>query len=106
MNALFSITYLSPGSPMATPSSWSSRSRKASAAWASHPKDAATADPGFFAKLFSFGKSDPAQTPGRYRIAVKTDGAVTNVSVQNAQGGSQNGAVGQRIVGLLVEDLK
>jgi outer membrane protein assembly factor BamC len=70
------------------------------------PKDAATAEPGFFAKLFSFGKSDSAQTPGRYRIAVKAEGAVTNVSVQNAQGGPENGAVGQRIVGLLVEDLK
>jgi len=70
------------------------------------PKDAATAEPGFFAKLFSFGKSDSGQTPGRYRIAVKADGERTNVSVQNAQGGPENGAVGQRIVGLLVEDLK
>jgi outer membrane protein assembly factor BamC len=70
------------------------------------PKDAATAEPGFFSKLFSFGKSDPAKTPGRYRIAVKADGERTNVSVQNAQGGPENGAVGQRIVGLLVDDLK
>ena len=70
------------------------------------PKDAATAEKGFFGKLFSFGKSDAAQAPGRYRIAVKTDGAVTNVSVQNAQGGPENGAVGQRIVALLVDDLK
>ena len=70
------------------------------------PKGAATAEKGFFGKLFSFGKSDPAQAPGRYRIAVKTDGAVTNVSVQNAQGGPENGAVGQRIVALLVDDLK
>ena len=70
------------------------------------PKDAATAEPGFFAKLFNFGKSDPAQTPGRYRIAVKADGERTTVSVQNAQGGPENGAVGQRIVGLLVDDLK
>ncbi len=70
------------------------------------PKDAATAEPGFFAKLFSFGKSDPSQSPGRYRIAVKADGARTLVSVQNAQGGPENGEVGQRIVGLLIEDLK
>ena len=69
------------------------------------PKDAATAEPSFFAKLFNFGKSD-AVAPGRYRIAVKGDGERTNVSVQNAQGGPENGAVGQRIVGLLVEDLK
>jgi outer membrane protein assembly factor BamC len=70
------------------------------------PKDVATAEPGFFAKLFSFGKSEVAQAPGRYRIAVKAEGAATQVSVQNAQGGPENSAVGQRIVGLLVEDLK
>ncbi|MDP1692964.1 MAG: outer membrane protein assembly factor BamC [Burkholderiaceae bacterium] len=70
------------------------------------PKDAATAEPGFFAKLLNFGKSDPAQAPGRYRIAVKADGERTNVSVQTAQGGPESGAVGQRIVSLLVEDLK
>jgi outer membrane protein assembly factor BamC len=70
------------------------------------PKDAATAEPSFFAKLFNFGKSDPAQTPGRYRIAVKADGERTTVSVQNTQGGPENGPVGQRIVGLLVDDLK
>jgi outer membrane protein assembly factor BamC len=70
------------------------------------PKDAATADPGFFGKLFNFGKSETPQTPGRYRIAVKADGERTSVSVQNAQGGPENSAVGQRIVALLVEDLK
>ena len=70
------------------------------------PKDAATAEPSFFAKLFKFGKSDPAQTPGRYRIALKADGERTMVSVQNAQGGPESGPVGQRIVGLLVDDLK
>ncbi len=71
------------------------------------PKDAATAEPGFFAKLFNFGRSNPAQAPGRYRIAVKADGEQrTSVSVQNAQGGAESGAVGQRIVGLLVDDLK
>ncbi|MES2956666.1 MAG: outer membrane protein assembly factor BamC [Pseudomonadota bacterium] len=72
------------------------------------PKDAATAaEPGFFAKLFSFARPAPTQAPpGRYRIAVKAEGERTNVSVQNAQGGPENGAVGQRIAGLLVEDLK
>ncbi len=70
------------------------------------PKDAATAEPGFFAKLFSFGRSDPAGAPARYRIALKAEGDRTQVSVQNAQGGPENGAVGQRIVALLVDDLK
>jgi outer membrane protein assembly factor BamC len=70
------------------------------------PKSGATTEPGFFAKLFSFGKSDTTQAPARYRIVVKADGERTNVSVQNAQGGPENGAVGQRIVALLVDDLK
>jgi outer membrane protein assembly factor BamC len=71
------------------------------------PKNAATkAEPGFFAKLFSFGKSDEAATPLRYRIALKADGERTNVSVQNSQGAPEASDVGQRIVALLVEDLK
>jgi outer membrane protein assembly factor BamC len=72
------------------------------------PKDAASAaEPGFFAKMLSFGKSDTGQAPGRYRIVVKADGtAQTQVSVQDAQGAPENGEVGKRIVGLLVEDLK
>ena len=70
------------------------------------PKDAATAEPGFFAKLFNFGRSDPAAAPARYRIAVKGESDRTLVSVQNAQGGPENGAVGQRIIALLVDDLK
>jgi len=56
--------------------------------------------------VFNLGKSETAQAPGRYRIAVKADGERTSVSVQNAQGGPENSAVGQRIVALLVEDLK
>ena len=70
------------------------------------PKSGATSEPGFFAKLFSFGKSDATQAPVRYRIVVKADGERTNVSVQTAQGGPENGTVGQRIVALLVDDLK
>ena len=70
------------------------------------PKKAATnAEPGFFAKLFSFGKSD-ATPPARYRIALKADGERTSVTVQNSQGAPEAGDVGQRIVGLLVDDLK
>jgi outer membrane protein assembly factor BamC len=70
------------------------------------PKNAATnADPGFFGKLFSFGKSDA--TPAvRYRIALKADGERTTVAVQNSQGGPETSEIGQRIVALLVEDLK
>ena len=71
------------------------------------PKDAATAaEPGFFAKLLRFGRSDTPAPAARYRIAVKADGERTNVSVQTAQGGPENGSVGQRIIALLVDDLK
>jgi outer membrane protein assembly factor BamC len=71
------------------------------------PKNAATAaEQGFFSKLFSFGKSDAAGAPVRYRIAVKGEGEKTNVTVQNSQGSPEASDVGQRIVSLLVDDLK
>jgi outer membrane protein assembly factor BamC len=71
------------------------------------PSKAATnTDPGFFSKLFSFGKSDATAAPVRYRIALKGDGEKTNVSVQNSQGAPESGEAAQRIVALLVEDLK
>jgi outer membrane protein assembly factor BamC len=68
------------------------------------PKNAATAaEQGFFSKLFN--KSD-AGAPVRYRIAVKGEGEKTNVSVQNSQGAPEASDVAQRIVSLLVDDLK
>ncbi len=70
------------------------------------PKTTAAAEPGFFAKLLSFGRSETPPAPLRYRIAIKADGERSSVSVLNAQGGPENSAVGQRIVGLLVDDLK
>jgi outer membrane protein assembly factor BamC len=71
------------------------------------PKNAATAaEQGFFSKLFSFGKSDATGAPVRYRIAVKGEGDKTNVTVQNSQGSPEASDVGQRIVSLLVDDLK
>jgi outer membrane protein assembly factor BamC len=69
------------------------------------PKSSGKADPGFFQKLFSFGKSDAA-SPERYRIALKAEGERTQVTVQNSQGAPEGGEIGQRIVALLVEDLK
>jgi outer membrane protein assembly factor BamC len=71
------------------------------------PKNVVTAaEQGFFSKLFSFGKSDNVAAPVRYRIAVKGEGEKTNVTVQNSQGGPEATDVGQRIVALLVDDLK
>jgi outer membrane protein assembly factor BamC len=71
------------------------------------PKSIPKQDEGFFNKIFSFGKEkDAANAPNRYRIAVKGQGEKTTVSVLNSQGAPEGGAVGQRIVSLLVEDLK
>jgi outer membrane protein assembly factor BamC len=71
------------------------------------PKNASTAaEQGFFSKLFTFGKSDSTGAPVRYRIAVKGEGERTNVTVQNSQGAPEASDVGQRIVSLLVDDLK
>jgi outer membrane protein assembly factor BamC len=72
------------------------------------PRRAGSSDdePGFLARLFRFGRSDDAAAPGRYRVALKSEGERTTVSVQNPQGAPENGEIGQRIIGLLVEDLK
>jgi outer membrane protein assembly factor BamC len=62
-------------------------------------------DRGFFSRLFS---KDDANTgvANRYRIALKGEGEATMVSVLDAQGAPERTEVGQRIVALLVEDLK
>jgi len=69
-------------------------------------KASTNTEPGFFGKLFSFGRSDGGATPVRYRIAVKGEGERTSVTVQNSQGTPESSEVGQRIVALLVNDLK
>jgi outer membrane protein assembly factor BamC len=68
------------------------------------PKD----ERGFLSRVFSFGKDDTAgaNATSRYRIALKGEGEATTVSVLDAQGAPERTEVGQRIVGLLVEDLK
>lgn len=70
------------------------------------PANAAKSEPGFFGKLFSFGKSDEPSSPLRYRVLVKGAGERSTVSVLNGQGGPDNGAAGQRIVTLLTDELK
>ncbi len=71
------------------------------------PKFAGREEPGFFSRLFSFGKKpeDTSQL-SRYRVAVKSEGDSSTVSVLNAQGAPENGEAGKRIVSLLVADLK
>ena len=61
-------------------------------------------EPGFFSKLFSGSSSAPA--PLKYRIAVKSQGENTTVSVLNAQGAPESSANAQRIVQVIADDLK
>jgi outer membrane protein assembly factor BamC len=71
------------------------------------PKFAGKEEPGFFSRMFSFGKKkDDESTLSRYRVSVKADGATSTVSVLDAKGAPENGEAGQRIVALLVDDLK
>ena len=61
-------------------------------------------EPGFLSKLFS--SATPAAPPLKYRIAVKSQGDATVVSILNAQGVSENSANAQRIVQVIADDLK
>jgi len=70
------------------------------------PADVGKEEPGMFSRLFGSTQSGPTG-PMRYRIAVKRAGDDrSTVSVLDAQGGPEAGPNGQRIVALLLEDLK
>jgi len=58
----------------------------------------------FLSKLFSSG--DTAGQPLKYRIALKTEGSTTTVSVLNASGQPETSANAQRIVQVIAADLK
>lgn len=60
-------------------------------------------EPGFFAKIFS---SPSAIPPLKYRIAVRSQGEATTVSVLNEQGAADASANAQRIVQVIADDLK
>ena len=62
------------------------------------------AEPGFFNKLFSSPAA--ALAPLKYRIAVKSEGEKTTVSVLNGQGAPESSANAQRIVQVIADDLK
>jgi len=70
------------------------------------PNEASKDGPNFLMRWF--GAKDPAEKAlGRYRIMVKADGAnATRVNVLTPAGEPDNGANAQRIVTLLVEELK
>ncbi|MCW5659672.1 MAG: outer membrane protein assembly factor BamC [Burkholderiaceae bacterium] len=69
------------------------------------PKLAGREEPGFFSKLFGLDDKNAANLQ-RYRIALKRAGEKTQVVVQNSQGSPEAGETGQRIVTLLVDELK
>ena len=69
-------------------------------------KEAAKDEPGFFSKFTSwFGKSGPSPV-GKYRIQIKAPADQATVPVLNDQGQPDNSENAQRIVALLVDELK
>jgi len=62
------------------------------------------AEAGFFSRLF--GRKETDTSLSRYRVSVKGEGEQSLVAVQNVEGAPENGKTGQRIVRLLLEDLK
>jgi len=69
------------------------------------PASAGKEEPGFFSKLFGKSKDGPTG-PVRYRIAVKAATEGTTVAILNDKGAPEAGEAGNRIVSLLVDDLK
>ncbi|MBI3101385.1 MAG: outer membrane protein assembly factor BamC [Burkholderiales bacterium] len=63
-------------------------------------------EPGFLGKLLSFGSSEKAVPPLKYRIVVRSQGEATTVSVLNAAGAPESSANAESIVRVLAEDLK
>ncbi len=61
-------------------------------------------EPGFLARLF--GRDDKDAAPNKYRIAVKSQGESTTVSVLNASGAPETSATARRIVQVIADDLK
>ena len=72
------------------------------------PRNVGREEPGFFSKLFSFGKDDKnALTgPNRYRVNIKSAGERSTVTVTTSQGAPETGDAGQRIVRMLADELK
>ena len=68
------------------------------------PKTAGREEPGFFSKMLGLDKNEANLQ--RYRVALKRAGEKTQVVVQNSQGAPENSETGQRIVTLLVDELK
>ncbi|MBP7564881.1 MAG: outer membrane protein assembly factor BamC [Burkholderiaceae bacterium] len=66
-----------------------------------------TKQPGFFGRIFSFGSSSkPEPAPIKYRIALRSQGTSTTVSVLDATGTPDRSPNAERIVRVLVDELK
>lgn len=63
-----------------------------------------TKEPGFFSKLFGASSNDAA--PLKFRIALRSQGESTTVSVLNTAGAPESSANAQRIVKVLADDLR
>lgn len=61
-------------------------------------------EPGFFGKLF--GGSSAAVPPLKYRIAVRSEGNASTVSVLNEAGAPESSANAERIVRVIADELK
>ena len=70
------------------------------------PKSAGREEPGFLSRWFGSDKKQANNALVRYRVQVRTEGDVTEVSVQDTAGAPENGEAGQRIVRFLVDELK
>lgn len=61
---------------------------------------------GFFSRMFSFGKSKPAEAGSQYRILVEGDSATSRVTVLSREGGTETGNTARNILTLLQEQLR
>ena len=66
-------------------------------------QDSASSSQGFFAKIFS---SDKEKDTKRYRILVKGEQNLTHVTIQNNDGTPENSTASEKILNLLLEQLK
>ena len=69
-------------------------------------KEAAKDEPGFFSKITSWFGAKTASPVGKYRISIKAPADTATVTVLNDQGQPDNSENAQRIVALLVDELK
>ena len=71
------------------------------------PTFAGREEPGFFSRLFSFGKKkDDANGLAKYRVKVVGEGTGSTVAVLDSQGKPENSENGKRIASLILDDLK